>query len=229
MADTKTVTIFGASGRVGVRTVEAAMARGWTVRAVEPQKIDNLPDGVEMHIADVLNDDLGPCITGADYVVSCLGVGNAPATLASPPPLYTTGTARIVRSMQAAKIDRIAVVSASFVETFERGPASFRATLPALTRVFHQMEEMERTLNAYNWLKWTAVRPGWIMDAPASETPVITENVIPEDLIRSRTGDIANLIISTLADGTWIRGKPAVASHEEADSTSLKAVVSEIL
>ena len=62
-------------------------------------------------------------------------------------PLYTTGTRRIMDAMKDADVSRLIVISASFVETMDRGPIWFR--LPAaigLKRVFDQMKEMEHIL-----------------------------------------------------------------------------------
>ena len=178
---------------------------------------------------DVLNDDLADALEGSDTVLSCLGVGNDPATLLDPPPLFTDGTVNIAYAMKQAGIDRLAVISASFVETFERGPLHFRATLPALSRVFKQMERMEAHLADQETLRWTAVRPGWIMDAPPSEHPIVTENTIREDLVRSRTGDIANVLLDAVQHDKWVHAKPAVASEEPDEDTSIEAVAEEII
>ena len=78
-------------------------------------------------------------------------------------------------------------------------------------------------------LRWTAVRPGWIMDAPPSEHPVISDEVIREDLIRSRTGDIANVLLDAVENDQWVREKPAVASLEPDEATSIEAVAEEVI
>ena len=223
------ITVFGATGRVGARVVDQALDRGFTVKAVSHDDTNQSSDGVTFVKADVLADELTECLEGSETVISCLGVGNDPATLLDPPPLYTKGTLNIATAMRDRKMDRLAVISASFIETFERGPMHFRATLPALSLVFKQMEQMEAQLSRLEGLRWTAVRPGWIMDAPPSEHPVISDEVIREDLIRSRTGDIANVLLDAVENDEWVREKPAVASLEPDEATSIEAVAEEVI
>lgn len=224
----KQITIFGASGRVGQRTVNEAIARGFDVIAVMDEGDSHESDKVTVKTADVLEDDLADVVKGSDAVISCLGVPNDPMTLADPPPLYTKGTQRIGTAMIEAGVDRLIVISASFIETFDRGPLHFRAMLPALTLVFKQMEEMEAQLAGRNELRWTAVRPGWIMDGDPSPLAVVTPDVIHEDLVRTRTGDLAKLMVDCAANDIWVRQTPAVASPEDDEATSVGAVLQDI-
>lgn len=223
------ITIFGANGRVGKRAVDQAAARGYDVIAVMHEKEPHHSDKVTVMEADVLNDDLADTLQGSQAVLSCLGVGNDPMTLADPPPLYSEGTLRIGTAMLEAGMDRLVVISASFVETFDRGPLHFRAVLPGLLLIFKQMEQMEAQLTRREGLRWTAVRPGWIMDGDPSPDTVVTPNVIPEELVRSRTGDIADLMLDCIEQDSWIRQTPAVASPEDDEATSIKAVVEEVI
>ncbi|MEM7689901.1 MAG: NAD(P)H-binding protein [Pseudomonadota bacterium] len=223
------ISVFGATGRVGSRVVDQAIERGLKVKAISHEDYQTSEPGVTFIKADVLEDDLAEAVSGSSAVISCLGVDNDPLTLLDPPPLYTEGTLHIATAMKEAGIDRIAVISASFVETLDRGPVSFRATLPALSLVFKQMEQMEAQLARQEELRWTAVRPGWILDADPSDEAVVSDNVIPEDLIRSRTGDIAKLLLDAVAHDRWIHAKPAVASPEPDEHTSLEAVAHEIV
>ncbi|MEO0461762.1 MAG: NAD(P)H-binding protein [Pseudomonadota bacterium] len=223
------ITVFGATGRAGSRVISQAAERGFTVKAASHDETDRSCDGVTYMKVDVLKDNLTDALSGSDAVISCLGVGNDPTTLLDPPPLYTEGTLNIASAMTDVGIDRLAVISASFVETFERGPSHFRAMLPALSLVFKQMEQMEAQLARQDELRWTAVRPGWIMDAPPSPDPVISDTVIREDLIRSRTGDIANVLLDAVQHDKWVREKPAVASEEADEQTSIEAVAEEII
>lgn len=226
----KQVTIFGADGRVGERAVEAAIRRGWRIKAVLHEAQPHQSEQVEVIEADVLNSDLAEAVSGSEAVLSCLGVGNDLKTLADPPPLYTKGTLRIASAMKKAGIDRLVVVSASFVQTLDRGPLHFQAVLPGLSLVFNQMEQMEAQLARQSEdLRWTAVRPGWIMEGEASSNAVVTEDVIPENLIRSRTSDIAGLMLDCIEQESWIHARPAIASPENEEATSIKAVAKEIL
>ena len=225
------IVIFGADGATGRHAVKLACSAGDDVVAVEHHLPDDRhgPDTLVWKEADVLSDDLGPIVAGADAVLSCLGVGNDPSTLADPPPLYTQGTERIMAAMKQERIDRLIVISATFVETLERGPLWFR--LPAaigLARVFAQMKEMERLLAADPSINWTAVRPGWLMEGDLTDDYVVVADAIPEDTIRTRHADLAHFMLSLAESGDWSRAYPAIARVEADDKTSLAEVLEEV-
>ena len=224
-----TLVIFGASGATGRAAVLDAAARGYRVRAIDHSGGESWPEGVEEIVADVLEDDLRGIVRGADAVLSCLGVGNDLATLASPPPLYTDGTGRIAEAMAAEGVARLVVISASFVATRDRGPLLFRlGAEPALARVFAQMAEMEEML-AGTRLAWTAVRPGWLMEGPATGDVLIREDEIASDTIRTRHADLAAFMLDCVASGDWARSTPAISRPEAPEHESNAAVAEAML
>lgn len=215
------ITLFGASGATGKDVLREARALGWKVVAVEPSWDGRSDDEyVERREADVLKDDLVPCIEGSDAVISALGVPLSPEVALDPPPLYSEGAIRITNAMRKTGVRRLVAISASFVETLDRGPVWFRAAAgTALHKVFAQMAEMERILRATSDIDWTAVRPGWLMDGDPTYDYEVTEDVIPEDLIRTRHADLAHFMVTCVKDESWIRQTPAIA-REEADEAS---------
>lgn len=224
------LVIFGADGATGRHAVKLAHDAGHDVVAVEHNLRDGTVDSerITWKEADVLTDDLSAVVEGADAVLSCLGVGNDPATLMSPPPLYTEGTGRIVDAMKSEGVHRLIVISASFVETLDRGPIWFR--LPAaigLAKVFDQMKEMERQLEQETGIDWTAVRPGWLMEGELTDDYIVSPNVIREDLIRTRHADLAHFMVHLAETGEWSRAYPAVARAEADDKTSVAEVLAE--
>ncbi|SDE42152.1 NAD(P)-dependent oxidoreductase [Limimaricola pyoseonensis] len=232
MTDPKTLLVLGAHGVTGQEVVAQAVAKGHRVRAAEmswPEDAAPPAPGVERVTADVLKDDLGPVVQGVDAVISALGVPGDPQTLMDPPPLYTTGTRRLVEAMRGAGVKRLVTISASFVVTHDRGPALFRATaIPALTRVLDQMRDMEEMLRATD-LDWTAVRPGWLLPEPLTAEYVVVPDVIPEDLIRTRHADLAHFMLHCAESGEWLRQTPAIAREEDAAHSSSFEVVREML
>ncbi len=67
------VTVFGATGSVGSRTVAEALNRGHEVTAVvrNPDRLDELPAGAERRVGDASNaDDVASLSVGQDVVVS---------------------------------------------------------------------------------------------------------------------------------------------------------------
>ena len=225
------ILVFGAEGATGRRVVRQAVARGHSVRASDRSIGDPaaLPRGVEAVEADVLAGDLRPGVAGMDAVISCLGVPNDPRTLLNPPPLYTTGTRRITEAMEAEGVPRIVVISASFVVAQDRGPFLFRTgVMAALSKVLDQMREMEALLRASS-LDWTAVRPGWLMEGEPTGDAWIGPDVIPPDIIRTRTGDLAALLLDCADGGAWSRATPAIARDEPDRKESSGEVLVEML
>lgn len=217
------ITVFGAAGATGRQIVDQAVRRGMSVTAVEP----SWPHGetgierVTHAEADVLTDDLAPLIEGRDAVLSALGLGLSPQSVIDPPPLYTESAHRIVRAMQRVQVRRLIVISASFVQTRQRGPLWFRATaMMALDRVYRQMGDMERVLRTADDIDWTAVRPGWLMDGPQTADYTVTDDVIPANLIRTRHADLADFMLNCIEDDAWIGKTPAIARAEPPSKSS---------
>ena len=223
MPDTPmTLAVFGAAGTTGRALVEQAVERGHAVRAIELEWPDGEepPAGAEAVEGNLLDGDLAPLIEGCDAVVSAIGLGLSAKAVLDPPPLYTRGTERLLEAMGRAGVDRLVVISATFVATRDRGPVWFRATAGvALDAIFTQMGEMERILRASS-ADWTAVRPGWLLDAPLTADYLVTPDVIAPDLIRTRHADLAHFMLHCAESGDWSRATPAIARPEpEAAST----------
>lgn len=232
MADQMKILVLGAHGVTGQEVVKQAVAKGHHVRAAEMKWPDDAPPAghnMERVTANVIEDDLGPIVDGVDAVISALGVPGDPKTLMDPPPLYTQGTRNLIDAMDARGVRRLVTISASFVVTHDRGPLLFRTTaIPALTRVLHQMGEMEDLLRASD-LDWTAVRPGWLLPEPLTGDYVVTPDVIPEGLIRTRHADLAHFMLHCVESGEWVRATPAIARAEAEELSSSFEVVKEML
>jgi putative NADH-flavin reductase len=224
------LAVVGAKGAVGQKLVEFALAADNQVVAIELEwsnKEDN--EHIRFVEADVLNDDLSIAFAGCDAVLSCLGVGNSPKVLLNPPPLYTEGTKNIISAMKNVDIDRLIVISASFVQAKNRGPSYFKLpVMAALHNVLDQMAQMEELLKASS-INWTAVRPGWLMQGDLTEDYMVTKDVIPSDLIRTRMSDLAHFMLQLALSGEWLRQTPALSRKEEPEASSLAAVVKEIM
>ena len=227
------VLIYGADGATGARLVEQALDRGHTVRA-SCRALDGserAAEGLEWVETDLLEAD-GPRgdMAGVDAVLSAVGIDAGPSTVVNPPPLYTDGTRNVIAAMEEAGVDRLVVISASFVETMARGPIWFEAAARlGLSQIFAQMGEMEKILRATPALRWTAVRPGWLLDEAASGDFEVFEDVIPEDLIRTRTGDLAAFMLDCAEGDLHIHATPAIARPEPASKSGPDAVLAEMM
>lgn len=232
MTKTLKLAVFGAAGVTGQQVVRQAIARGHRVRAMDRswQNGPEMPFGVETVAADVLTDDLDACVAGCDAVISTMGLGFSLDTATAPPPIYTEGTRRLVAAMQRGGVQRLLVISASFVASRDRGPLWFRmASAVALDRVFAQMAEMERILAAADGIDCTAVRPGWLMEGDVTADYTVTADVIPDHLIRTRHADLAHFLLYCTESGDWIGRTPAIARNEPDSASSPDKLLSEIL
>lgn len=231
MNDTGPIALFGAGGETGMRLLRFAHAREQAIRAFEhnlPPEDERL-EGIEYIQCDVLKDEITEQLRGCCAVVSTLGVAFGPSAALDPPPLYTQGTRNILDAMKAVDVDRIAVMSAAFVEEQPSVPAWFELTVrPALTKILEQMREMEAMLEREADLKWTAVRPGWLIDLPFSGEALVANEKLPEGCFRCRHADVANFLLRSILDEDWVGAKPAIGKPEAGQYESPRAIKSEL-
>ena len=131
--------------------------------------------------------------------------------------------------MAQAKIDRIAVISAAFVEHQSSVPAWFELTAkPALFNILEQMRSMEVMLSDAQGIKWTAARPGWLLDEPYTGDAVITDERLAEGCFRCRHADLAASLLEFVCEDTWINAKPAIGRPEAERFESPGAIKAEL-
>ncbi len=226
------ILILGANGATGSRLVTQALDRGHRVRAADVELVDGRTthDRLEWVECDILAPSgLDRALAGVEAVVDAVGINAGPGTVFSPPPLYSKGTTNVLAAMKDADVDRIVAISASFVETMSRGPIWFEAAARiGLASIFAQMAEMEEVLRA-SGARWTAVRPGWLLDEGPSGDYGVFDDVIPEDLIRTRTGDLADFMLRCVEEDIHIRATPAISRPEPAEKSGPDAVFREMV
>lgn len=226
----KRIAVFGASGATGQEVVRHAIRAGREIVAIDrsiPDENDRI-EGVIYKEADVLKGDQYDALQGCDAVISALGVAFSPSNALSPPPLYTQGTRNILDGMERSGINRIAVISAAFVTNQPNLPTWFKLTVvPALHNILEQMREMETLLEQRPHLEWTAVRPGWLIDKPASGSLLEDEALLPEEAFRCRIGDLGAFLIECLQDDRYVRRKPAIGAPEDEKFESPRALGAE--
>ena len=227
------LTIFGADGATGARLVEAGLAAGHDLRACHlgESPPERRHERLTWMRADLIGaEGLGPALEGADAVLNAVGIDAGPSTVIDPPPLHTKGTVHLIEAMRAAGVGRLVTISASFVETTARGPVWFRAAASTgLRAIFDQLATMELILRATETLRWTAVRPGWLLDEGPSGDYRVFPEVIPEDLIRTRTGDLAAFMLACAEGDLHVRETPAIARQEDPSKSGPDAVLRDMV
>jgi putative NADH-flavin reductase len=177
------ITIFAATGGIGARLLQQAVAAGHDVTAVvrNPSKV---PTDVRVVAADLGSPDravIQSAVKGADAVLSGLG-----ARTAADNGVAWRGTRAIVEAMEDTGARRILVVSAAPIGTVpsparpnppkhDPGDGFFMRTLlsPLIKRIvrdrYADLARMEDALRESS-LDWTIVRPPRLTNGPLTGT-----------------------------------------------------------
>lgn len=193
------IVIFGANGATGRLLTRRALDAGHTVVAVtrNPEQFPITGAGLTVAEADVRDAAaVTATIDGADAVLSTLGV----TFTMDPVDTYSVGVGNIVTAMQAAGVDRLAVVSSTAIADYPgrtATPFALRLVQPVISRIFGRtlyadMRRMETIVTA-SGLNWTIVRPSGLFDLPAI-TDYIAGRRDPVGAFTSRT-DLADYLL----------------------------------
>jgi putative NADH-flavin reductase len=209
------LVVFGATGGTGSHVVQQACAAGHDVTAVvrDPASLAGGPPNLTVLRADLMDPaSIAPVVAGQDAVVSAVGSrdGRAPTTVCA------DSASAIVTAMRERGTRRLVVVSNSGMHVDEAdGPVTRFAVKPILGRVlkhsFADMRRMEDLVRA-SGLDWTIVRPPMLTDGPRTGTyrTEIDRNVRGGN--RVSRADLADQLLSCLADERTVRAAVAVAN-----------------
>ncbi|WP_314612078.1 NAD(P)-dependent oxidoreductase [Streptomyces stackebrandtii] len=205
------LTVFGATGGIGLELVRQALASGHEVTAVvrDPARLTVTGERLVVHRADLADPEpLRAAVTGRDAVLSGLGArGRADAA--------TGVAARLTRSvlmaMEAERVRRLLVVSAAPVGPAAEGDGLLDKAVLAvinsvLKDVYTDLRAMESALAA-SATDWTAVRPPKLTDKPLTGR---YRTVVGGNPPRGRTlarADVAHAMLAMIdAPGTVKQG-----------------------
>lgn len=195
------IALFGATGRVGNRVLEYALAEGHTVRALarDANKLAPRP-GLEIVQGDVLDAaTVARVIAGADAVVSGLGG----AGVADPGEAQSQGMRNIVAGMRQHGVRRVlGVAGGGILDSVNGGlrhdqpgfPAVFRKVSDRHKEAWHAMRD--------SGLDWTMVATGDIVPGERTGVYRTLEDFLPDGARRISVEDVADLLLRALRDGT---------------------------
>jgi putative NADH-flavin reductase len=207
------LTVIGASRGIGRRTVDYALARGHSVRAVarSAARMEIEAPGFEAMPGDATDPALlARAVAGVDAVILTLGAPRDLRVL-KPTTLFSTVTQALIPVMEAAGVRRLLTVtgfgagdSEAKLSTLEKIPFKL-----LLGRAYADKAVQEELIRGSN-LDWTIARPGILNDTAMSGRYKVL--VAPETWrqgIISRA-DVAHFLVHAAEDASHIHQTPAI-------------------
>jgi putative NADH-flavin reductase len=215
------IAIFGANGPTGRLVTRRVLEAGHSAVAVtrRPREFPLDHPALTVAGADVREAALGDVVTGADAVISTLGV---PFTR-RPVDTYSIGISHIVAAMRRIGVRRLAVVSSTGAYHYpgrRKTPFTLRMTEPVIARtigrtVYDDVRRMESIVRD-SGLDWTIVRPSGLFDL-SERTNYIAGEVDPVGAFTARV-DLADYLLALVSDSTAI-AKTVIVSTTEGTPT----------
>jgi putative NADH-flavin reductase len=200
------IALFGATGRVGSRFLDYALADFHTVRALvrDPHRLAPRP-GLEIVTGDVLDRRVVEgVIAGADAVVSTLGG----AGIEDPGEAQSQGMRNIVGAMSHLGVQRVLGVAGGGILDSPKG--GLRHDQPGFPAMFKKVSDRHQAA-------WEAMRDSgleWTMLAmpdivPGERTGVYRtlENRLPEKALKISVEDVADLLLRELVQRRHLRAR----------------------
>jgi putative NADH-flavin reductase len=195
------LALFGATGRVGGRFLDYALADGHTVRALVRDAAKLAPRaGLEIVQGDVLDAaTVARVIAGTEAVVSGLGG----AGIQDPGEAQSQGMRNIVAGMQQHGVRRVLGVAGGGILDSTNG--GLRHDQPSFPEVFKKVSDRHKEAwhaMRDSGLDWTMVATGDIVPGDRTGEYRTLEDFLPEGARRISVEDVADFLLRTLRDGT---------------------------
>jgi putative NADH-flavin reductase len=201
------IALFGATGKTGTLVLYNLLAKSYTVTALvrTPAKITLTSPQLKLVQGDALIlADVERAIEGCDTVISVLGLPSL-----KPSTILTTSVGNIATAMKNKGVKRIISMGSA-------GILNEMSALPGLIIGFILRNVLKDHRGSYTILRdspleWTVVRPLTLTDGNATGRYRITETGLPKNSRSISRADVADFIVHTLEQGTYIRQSPAIA------------------
>jgi uncharacterized protein YbjT (DUF2867 family) len=195
------IVVFGASGGVGSRVLPLLVAGGHEVVGVVRRSqavADVEATGAGAVVADVVDSDLAPVLTGADAVIWALGARFATDGPDGAARIDGAGAQRAIEAAVAVGVPRWVQVSSLLADRPGDGPPFL---LPFLTA----KGSADETLLA-GPMSVTVLRPSGLTDDPGQGTVLAAQHLSPEDWGGDRSPmvsrqDVAAIAVACAVDG----------------------------
>ena len=209
------VTIFGANGGTGLQLVDQALGRGWEVSAAvrHPDDLPSQP-GLTVLVGDVLDPAVAEqAIAGSGAVLSALGFRRhlrGPSTTT----LYSHSAATITSAMDACGVGRLVFITSAGVEhddPSELWPYRHIVKPLWLDGGYEDMRRAEEVIRSSH-LAWVLVRPGRLVDGPATGRYEVSPRFRPEHANAITRADLAAFMLDQVTSDEWLRGTPTLGT-----------------
>ncbi|MGW2717897.1 NAD(P)-dependent oxidoreductase [Streptomyces sp. NPDC001492] len=201
------LTVFGATGGIGREIVRQALGAGHRVTAVvrDPARLDVTGDALEVFRADLTDpEELRAAVSGRDAVLSGLG-----ARSRKDAGVATRLTGTVLRAMDAERVRRLLVVSASPVGPAADRDGAFDRALRGLVSavlkdVYADLRAMEAEL-ARSGTDWTSVRPPRLQNKPLTGRYRTVVGGFPRQGRFISRADVAHAMLAMIDDGGTVK------------------------
>ena len=198
------LSLFGATGRVGTRLLEYALADGHTVRALArtPSKLAPRP-GLEVIGGDILDPGtVERVIAGSAAVLSAIGG----AGLKDPGEAQSQGMRNIVAAMQKLGVRRVlGVAGGGILDSPTGGLRHDQSGFPAMFKPVS-----ERHMQAWQAMRdseteWTMVATGDIVPGERTGVYRTLDEQLPETSPRISVEDVADFMLREMVARNHLR------------------------
>jgi putative NADH-flavin reductase len=197
--------VLGATGGTGLEIVSQAIERGHSVTAFvrSPERLKKFGDRINVVQGDLLRDgEMARAIQGHDAILS--GFGPRYPVSKTESDLLQRFAVTLTGAMRDAGVRRVVVESTAFL---------FKDSIIPPTNLFGRLffsgivadaTAMEQII-AGSKLDWTLVRPPRLTDKPRAGSCRVREGHLPRFGFSISRADVADFIIKSAEDCTFIR------------------------
>jgi putative NADH-flavin reductase len=208
-----TVLIIGASHGIGLETVKAALAAGYSVRALarSAASISIQNPALEKVSGNALDSStIQNALQGVDVVVQTLGVDIAPRSIFERTTLFSQSTRILVDSMKTAGVKRlIAVTGLGAGDSRGHGGLLYDAVVfPLFLKRVYDDKDVQEWIIRSSGLDWTIVRPGLLTNRPATGRYRILTAAHDWRFGLISRADVADFIVRQVDDRALIGATP---------------------
>ena len=205
------VTVFGATGGIGQRIIERALAEGHEVHALvrDPTKV--VAPGVSITVGDLTDGHaIARAVEGSGAVIWAVGASRNQLDQVT---LFETGARNLVAAMNLHGVRRLVALSgAGITVDGERKPLRGRlmsAFVGLIVRHVVESKRREYVVFRDSGLDWTLVRPPRVLEGGPTGQCVSGDALVGAKVTQ---GDLAEFMVGQLADRSYIRAAPYVSS-----------------